>query len=448
MFAKVKYLLAIGLLFLIPACATESSTQVANIDSSDEVSVVKEVAEIVNTATPLPATATPLPATATPLPPTATPVPPATATPLPPTATPVPPTVTPVPPTPTPVSLMRLTYLNDIELSQTQRQLVESRPHVYNFLYPFWSPIGGGIIFSLTDYDDTSEVQSSLYMYITISEEGQTVIRNIYQNVDFPRILSPKISPNGKYVAFATINPSWDLESIGPPGKDYYDIYAFELLLNSKPTDVIKYKVPADGMLMAPKSANNLTWTSDARSDVNPSWSPDSTKIVFATDTGGNNEIYIMDVVRPTEIGRQIEGTFYKRGKNKTNISNNTASDTSPSWSPDGEKIAFVSYRDGSFQIYTMNIDGSNQTNISNNTANDFNPIWSHDGTKIAFSSDRDGNAEVYVMNADGSNPIRLTNNDAFDMVGSWGPKGSEVIIFESNRDGVFHELYYIGVPD
>ena len=56
MFAKVKYLLAIGLLFLIPACATESSTQVRNIDSSDEVSVVKEVAEIVNTATPLPPT--------------------------------------------------------------------------------------------------------------------------------------------------------------------------------------------------------------------------------------------------------------------------------------------------------------------------------------------------------------------------------------------------------
>ena len=64
MFAKVKYLFAIGLLFLIHACATESSTQVTNIDSSDEASIVKEVAEIVNTATPLPATATPLPPTA------------------------------------------------------------------------------------------------------------------------------------------------------------------------------------------------------------------------------------------------------------------------------------------------------------------------------------------------------------------------------------------------
>ena len=56
MFAKLKYLLAIGFLFLLPACTSEPSTQVTNIDSSDEVSLVKEVSEIVNTATPLPPT--------------------------------------------------------------------------------------------------------------------------------------------------------------------------------------------------------------------------------------------------------------------------------------------------------------------------------------------------------------------------------------------------------
>jgi len=98
-----------------------------------------------------------------------------------------------------------------------------------------------------------------------------------------------------------------------------------------------------------------------------------------------------------------------------------------------------------------MNVDGTNQTNISNNSETDYKPMWSpDDGTKIAFSSYRDGNSEVYVMNSDGSNPIRLTNNDAFDRLGSWGPKGSKdkVIIFESDRDGLFHEIYYIGVPD
>ncbi len=74
MFAQIKYLLQIGLLLLIASCATESSTQLTNINSSDEVSAVRELAEIENTATPLPSTPQPKIAeiinTATPLLPT------------------------------------------------------------------------------------------------------------------------------------------------------------------------------------------------------------------------------------------------------------------------------------------------------------------------------------------------------------------------------------------
>jgi Tol biopolymer transport system component len=48
-----------------------------------------------------------------------------------------------------------------------------------------------------------------------------------------------------------------------------------------------------------------------------------------------------------------------------------------PAWSPDGSRIAFESYRDGNFEIYVMNADGSGQTRITNNTANDESPDWS-----------------------------------------------------------------------
>ena len=85
-------------------------------------------------------------------------------------------------------------------------------------------------------------------------------------------------------------------------------------------------------------------------------------------------------------------------------------------------KIAFLSDRDGNWEIYVMNDDGSGQRRLTNNTDTDVSPSWSPDGKKIAFASDRDGNREIYVMNADGSGQTRLTNNTDTDVSPSWSP--------------------------
>jgi dipeptidyl aminopeptidase/acylaminoacyl peptidase len=84
-------------------------------------------------------------------------------------------------------------------------------------------------------------------------------------------------------------------------------------------------------------------------------------------------------------------------------------------------KIAFMSPRDGHFEIYTMNADGTNQTRITNNVASF--PAWSPDGTKIAFTGNSDGNSETYTMNADGTNQTRITNNSAVDSLPDWQPQ-------------------------
>src|SRR5262245_3037424 len=62
-------------------------------------------------------------------------------------------------------------------------------------------------------------------------------------------------------------------------------------------------------------------------------------------------------------------------------------------------KIAFASDRDGNLEIYSMDGDGGAQTRLTQNSAEDYQPAWSPDGKRIAFVSTRDGNEEIYVMN-------------------------------------------------
>jgi Tol biopolymer transport system component len=103
-------------------------------------------------------------------------------------------------------------------------------------------------------------------------------------------------------------------------------------------------------------------------------------------------------------------------------------------------KLAFVKDMD----IWTANADGSNLKRLTTAPGLDLSPSWSPDGTKIAFSSNRDGDMEIFVMNADGSNERQLT----FDEVGddrhaSWTPDGQHLfydkffnVIYEINIDG------------
>ncbi len=160
-----------------------------------------------------------------------------------------------------------------------------------------------------------------------------------------------------------------------------------------------------------------------------PDWTPDGSRIVFASRRTGNLDIYSM----------KIDGTDVRR------LTSNAAGDTQPSVSPDGKKIAFASNcrlgyfpeapNDlvGIFDIYTMNIDGSGVTRLTTGLGHHVYPDWSPDGTKIAYSStviraNEDFDDEIFVMNADGSGQVNLTKDPSSDDAQpAWSPDGTKI---------------------
>ncbi|MBN1679037.1 MAG: PD40 domain-containing protein [Anaerolineae bacterium] len=120
------------------------------------------------------------------------------------------------------------------------------------------------------------------------------------------------------------------------------------------------------------------------------------------------------------------------------NVSNSTgASNYWPTWSPDGQRVAFVSERDGNPEIYVADLGNAQAppVNLTNNPGNDGWPAWSPDGTTIAFVSDRDGNMEIYTMNAaDGSGLVRHTANTSNDTEPVWSPDGQRLAYTASDN--------------
>ena len=177
-----------------------------------------------------------------------------------------------------------------------------------------------------------------------------------------------------------------------------------------------------------------LQLTDAVEEDVSPTWSFDGDRIAFASNRDGDWEIYRMGPAG----GGQINVTHHPLAEDGVSPSN----DLAPSWSC--EWIAFQSDRDGNWEIYKTLPSGVPQIRLTDNPASDQAPNWSPDESWIAFQSDRDGNWEIYIMDADGGNLRRLTFNDAADRNPSWSTDG-RWIAFDSDREGQF-DIYKINV--
>jgi Tol biopolymer transport system component len=148
--------------------------------------------------------------------------------------------------------------------------------------------------------------------------------------------------------------------------------------------------------------------------DSEPSWSPDGSKIAFTSYDGRRAQIFVMNA----------DGTGRKQ------ISDGSTADVQPAWSPDGRRIAFSSVNDhGYHQIFVMNADGTGRKPVSPESAyEDFHPSWSPDGSQIAFSTGEFAHSSlIFVMNADGTGRKRLSGASDRDFEPSWSPDGSQI---------------------
>lgn len=105
------------------------------------------------------------------------------------------------------------------------------------------------------------------------------------------------------------------------------------------------------------------------------------------------------------------------------------------------QEIAFVSNRDGNYEIYLMDKNGGHLLNITQHDSLDFNPAWSGKGTELYFYSKRDGNAEIYTVQSDRSTLMRLTDNLSRDLSPALSPDGHN-IVFVSDRNPPARNLY------
>jgi TolB protein len=151
---------------------------------------------------------------------------------------------------------------------------------------------------------------------------------------------------------------------------------------NPGPTDIVTINRDGSGRTTQLADGAHNTW---------PVFSPDGTRLLYTSDVSGNTDIWVMTVGDPASAVNLTASS--------------TAREEAASWSPDSSTIAFHANRDGDFDIWLMNADGSNVRQLTNDGRSDGYPVFSPDGLRLALTRDR----EVWTMKTDGTDPKQLT---------------------------------------
>ena len=181
---------------------------------------------------------------------------------------------------------------------------------------------------------------------------------------------------------------------------------------NADGTFRIAFMTAFDIWVMDADGGNPVNLTNDPEYNRQPTWSPDGQRIAFARSLSFPDpdwDIWVIDA----------------NGGNLVQLTQGPSEDRDPAWSPDGQRIAYAS----DWDIWVMDADGSNPVNLATDFNRDFSPAWSPNGQRIAYASvpDSPSRADIWVMDANGKNPVNLTASSESEFAPSWSPDGQRI---------------------
>ena len=178
-------------------------------------------------------------------------------------------------------------------------------------------------------------------------------------------------------------------------------------------------------MLADSDGANEKVLLTSSESIISASWSPDGKKVAYVSFETGIAKVFIQDIVS---------------GKRESVLSKNTQI-SSPSWSPDGKYLSLTLYQDGNAEIYIMRLQDRTLTRMTNQFAIDTESSWSPKGNKIIFTSGRSGSPQIYELDLRKLNPKakRVSFEGTYNAKASYLPKEEGIIFVHRSDDGLFH---------
>ena len=178
-------------------------------------------------------------------------------------------------------------------------------------------------------------------------------------------------------------------------------------------------------MLADSDGANEQTLLTSSESIISPSWSPDGKKVAYVSFETGLAKVYIQNIAS---------------GKRESVLSKNTQI-SSPSWSPDGKYLSLTIYQDGNAEIYILRLRDKTLTRMTNQFAIDTESSWSPKGNKILFTSGRSGSPQIYELDLRrlNSKAKRISFEGSYNAKASYLPNEEGIIFVHRSTDGLFH---------